>query len=56
MPPAESERLYAAAGEPKRLVVLKGFGHYDVYSGEAFRQTMDATIDWLGTHLGTHAG
>ena len=52
VPQAESERLYAAAKEPKRLVVLKGFGHYDVYSGEAFRQTMAATLEWLAAHLG----
>lgn len=52
VPKAESERLYAAAREPKRLVVLEGFGHYDVYSGEAFRQTMAATLEWLGKHLG----
>lgn len=51
VPKAESERLYAAAKDPKRLVVLKGFGHYDVYSGEAFRQTMAATLEWLGAHL-----
>lgn len=56
VPPAESERLYAAAGEPKRLVTLKGFGHYDVYSGEAFRQTMAATVEWLDTYLAAKAG
>lgn len=51
VPPAESEALYEAAKEPKRLVVLKGFGHYAVYSGEAFRQTMAATVEWLDTHM-----
>ena len=29
--------MFARAGEPKKLVVLKGFGHYEVYGGEAFR-------------------
>jgi len=52
VPKAEAERLYAAANEPKRLVTLKGFGHYAVYSGEAFRQTMAATLEWLGAHIG----
>ena len=51
VPKEESERLYAAAGEPKKLVMLEGFGHYDVYSGEAFRQTMSATIAWYDEHL-----
>src|SRR5262249_4350603 len=31
VPPQESEAMYARAGEPKKLVVLKGFGHYEVY-------------------------
>jgi len=33
--------MYARAGEPKKLVVLKGVGHYEVYGGEAFRRVMD---------------
>jgi pimeloyl-ACP methyl ester carboxylesterase len=37
VPPAESEAMYARAGEPKKLVMLNGFGHYEVYEGEAFR-------------------
>ena len=51
VPKEESERLYAAAGEPKKLVTLEGFSHYDVYSGEAFQQTMNATIAWYDEHL-----
>ena len=42
VPPEESESLYAKAGEPKKLVVLKGWGHYEVYTGEAFRQVIAA--------------
>ncbi len=42
VPPAESEAMYARAGEPKKLVMLNGYGHYEVYEGEAFRQVMDA--------------
>src|SRR5262249_51203630 len=41
VPPQESEAMYARAGEPKKLVVLKGFGHYEVYGGDAFRQVME---------------
>jgi dipeptidyl aminopeptidase/acylaminoacyl peptidase len=51
VPPDESESLYARAGEPKKLVVLKGWGHYEVYAGEAFRQVIGATLDWYRTHL-----
>jgi dipeptidyl aminopeptidase/acylaminoacyl peptidase len=51
VPPEESEALYARAGEPKKLVVLKGFGHYEVYGGEAFRQVMGETVAWYRTHL-----
>jgi uncharacterized protein len=51
VPPAESEALWKRAGEPKKLVVLKGFGHYEVYAGEAFRQVMEAAIDWYRRYL-----
>jgi len=43
--------MYARAGEPKKLVVLKGFGHYEVYGGHAFRQVMEETLAWYATHL-----
>jgi dipeptidyl aminopeptidase/acylaminoacyl peptidase len=51
VPPEESAALFARAGEPKRLVTLRGFGHYEVYAGEAFRQTMDATLAWYRQYL-----
>jgi hypothetical protein len=44
-------RLCLRAGEPKKLVVLKGVGHYEVYGGEAFRQVIDETVAWYKTHL-----
>jgi dipeptidyl aminopeptidase/acylaminoacyl peptidase len=51
VPPEESEALYARAGEPKKLVVLKHWGHYEVYTGEAFRQVMAPTLAWFGQYL-----
>jgi dipeptidyl aminopeptidase/acylaminoacyl peptidase len=51
VPPDESESLYARAGQPKKLIVLKGWGHYEVYAGEAFRQVIEPTLDWYRTHL-----
>jgi uncharacterized protein len=51
VPPEESVALHARAGEPKMLVVLKGYGHYEVYREPAFRKVMDATVEWLGAYL-----
>jgi fermentation-respiration switch protein FrsA (DUF1100 family) len=51
VPPEESEALYARAGEPKRLVVLKGFGHYEVYAKPAFDLVMGETAAWYRRYL-----
>ena len=51
VPPEESEAMYQRAGEPKKLVVLKGWGHYEVYAGEAFHQVMEPTLAWYQEHL-----
>jgi uncharacterized protein len=51
VPPQESEALHARAGEPKKLVVLNGLGHYEIYAGKGFRQVMDETVAWFGTYL-----
>jgi dienelactone hydrolase len=52
VPPEESIAMHARAGEPKKLVVLKGYGHYDVYAGAAFREVMGHTTAWFRQHLG----
>jgi len=49
--PEESEQLYAHAGEPKKLVILKGYGHYEVYSEPAFSEVMGETLEWYGKYL-----
>ena len=51
VPSDESQALYAKAGEPKKLVVLKHWGHYEVYTGDAFRQVMAPTLAWFREHL-----
>ena len=51
VPPEESEDLYARADEPKKLVILKGYGHYEVYVEPAFSEVMCATLDWYRTYL-----
>ena len=51
VPPDESLALYAKAGEPKKLVVLEGYGHYEVYAEPAFGEVMRETVAWFGEHL-----
>ena len=51
VPPEESQSLYKLAGEPKKLIVLKGYGHYDVYAEPAFGEVMAATLSWFRAHL-----
>ena len=47
----ESEQLYAHAKEPKKLVVLKDVGHYEVYAEPAFTQVMTETLAWFQEHM-----
>jgi uncharacterized protein len=51
VPPEESRALHARAGDPKRLVVLPGYGHYEVYGEPAFGDVMRETLAWYGEHL-----
>ena len=53
--PEESRSLYDRAGEPKKLIVLKGYGHYDVYAEPAFGEVMAATLSWYRAHLPAQA-
>lgn len=47
VPPEESEAMYARAGEPKKLVVLPGLTHYDVYTGDGFAAVMRESLEWF---------
>jgi hypothetical protein len=51
VPPEESVQLYERAGEPKKLVMLRGYGHYEVYAEPAFSEVMRATVSWYQTYL-----
>ena len=51
VPPEESEQLYAHAGEPRKLVMLEGVGHYEVYEEPAFSQVMHHTLAWYQQHM-----
>ncbi len=50
-PKEEYESMYARAGEPKKLVVLPGLRHYDVYAGEPAARTAQLALDWFREHL-----
>jgi len=50
-PAGESRSLYAKAGEPKRLVVIEGIRHYDIYQGKPFERSVQEALDWYGRHL-----
>ena len=52
--PEESEQLYAHAKEPKKLVMLKGYGHYEMYVEPAFSEVMAATLEWYQQYLPAH--
>jgi cephalosporin-C deacetylase-like acetyl esterase len=49
--PDESIAMYERAGEPKKLVLLPGRAHYDVYAGECFAEVMRHATDWFSTRL-----
>ena len=48
VPLEEGREMYAAAYEPKELVILEGANH--VFSGDAEGQMTEAVISWLKTH------
>jgi len=51
VPPENTRAVFARAGEPKRLVTVDGCGHYQVYTGEPFKQVMRETCEWYATYL-----
>jgi len=50
VPPAERSALRPRR-EPKKLVMLNGYRHYEVYEGETFREVMAATTDWYARYI-----
>ena len=51
VPVAESKALYAAAGEPKKLVTLPGLEHEDLYFDDGFDLMMQHSVAWFQAHL-----
>ncbi|MBN2108226.1 MAG: prolyl oligopeptidase family serine peptidase, partial [Deltaproteobacteria bacterium] len=51
VPIEEAQSMYEKAGEPKRLAVLPGLEHHDLYLGEGFEEMIALTLDWFSRHL-----
>ncbi len=50
-PPQESIHLYAAANEPKSLMMLDDATHYELYEGEYLETVSRRQIEWFSQHL-----
>ena len=50
-PASEFEALYAAASEPKRLVVIPGIRHYQIYSGDPLERSIAESAGWFARYL-----
>jgi hypothetical protein len=51
VPIEESQNMYARAHEPRKLVALKGFKHYELYQGAGFKQVMTHSTEWFDYYL-----
>lgn len=54
--PEESISMYEKSKEPKKLVVMEGYVHYDVYKYKnpvVFEKVMSTAIDWYKKYLPT---
>jgi fermentation-respiration switch protein FrsA (DUF1100 family) len=51
IPLDEAYTVYAKAGEPKRLMVVEGAQHHDVYYSPWRELTLGAAVDWYREHL-----
>ena len=50
-PVSESQRLYELAQEPKKLHIIAGARHYDVYEGDYFTESSGLQTEWFSTYL-----
>ena len=51
VPPDESIAMFERAGEPKKLVILANYGHYQVYAEPAFSEVMDEALTWFARYI-----
>lgn len=52
VPIEESRSMYHKAREPKKLVEISGFKHYELYHGAGFNRVMAHAAEWFDTYLG----
>jgi hypothetical protein len=51
-PADEFRSVYAKAGEPKKLVVIEGIRHYDIYKpGPGLDRSVGEALDWYRRYL-----
>jgi dienelactone hydrolase len=51
-PADEFRSVYAKAGDPKKLVVIEGIRHYDIYKpGPGLDRSVGEALDWYGRYL-----
>jgi dienelactone hydrolase len=51
VPPEDCQSLFDKALEPKKMVTVPGYGHYEMYVKPAFDAVMDETVAWFGEHM-----
>jgi alpha-beta hydrolase superfamily lysophospholipase len=51
VPPEESKSMYLKAHEPKKLIAIEGFKHYELYHGPGFEHVMNHSSKWFAQHL-----
>jgi hypothetical protein len=50
-PADEFRSVFARAGEPKKLVILPGIRHYEIYQGESLERSAHEAVDWFTLHV-----
>ena len=51
VPIEESQRMYELASEPKRLLLIPGVRHQDLYVGDGLAKMTAAALEWFNRHL-----
>lgn len=54
VPVTEGKSYFAKAREPRKLVILEGIKHKDVYAGPGLERLLDQALSWFGTHMPVH--
>ncbi len=51
VPVNEGKSYFAKAREPRKLVVLEGIKHKDVYAGPGLERLLEHALQWFNTHM-----